>query len=104
MEHPISVPVGTGPCGQRSCGHWSMWAKVLWANIPDFCQIQINQGCNFAILSPSSIIAELISSLLQKIQTTWSKAILNQSKLRTYILLKTDHCAENYVNANLTRP
>ena len=43
------------------------------------------------------------SSLLQKLQT-WSKAILNQSKLRTYILFKTDYCAENYVTANLTRP
>ena len=43
-------------------------------------------------------------ALLQKLQTTWSKAILNQSKLRTYILIKTDYCAENYVTANLTRP
>ena len=69
------------------------WNSSIRSILKD-CQIQVNQGCNFATLSPSSIIAEVRSLLLQKLQTTWSKAILNQSKLRTYILFKTDYCAE----------
>ena len=79
------------------------WSSSIRSILKD-CQILVNQGCNFATLSSSCIIAEARSSLLKKLQTSWSKAILNQSKLRTCILFKTDYCADNYVTANLTRP